>query len=170
MARDKERYPQSAGPQPEGKDENGRPNRKTFSLSRTQMAFWFFLVIVSYVFIWMVSDVYSILTTSVLTLIGISSATAMGTTIIDGNKGKSTSRDPSVRNTSLEDNELTYEPFYEDCSGYERYVYFLTNHHKNTVAYIQNPQIFSFSSTFLAKQINVRYNFHKLLVLCYYFI
>ena len=30
-----------------------------------------------------------------------------------------TSRDPPVRNTSLEDNELTYEPFYEDCSGYE---------------------------------------------------
>jgi hypothetical protein len=40
-----------AGPQPEGKDDNDRPNRKTFSLSRTQMAFWFFLVIASYVFI-----------------------------------------------------------------------------------------------------------------------
>jgi hypothetical protein len=61
------------------------------------MAFWFFLVIISYVFIWMVSDVYSILTTSVLTLIGISTATAMGTTVIDGNKGKGASRELDTR-------------------------------------------------------------------------
>ena len=82
-----------AGQQPEGKDGNGRPHRKTFSLSRTQMAFWFFLVIASYVFIWMVTDVYSILTTSVLTLIGISTATALGTTVMDGNKCKSASKE-----------------------------------------------------------------------------
>lgn len=86
-----------AGPQPEGKDDNGRPNRKTFSLGRTQMAFWFILVIASYVFIWMVTDVYSILTTSVLTLIGISTATALGTTVIDGNKGKGASRELGTR-------------------------------------------------------------------------
>ena len=78
-----------AGPQPEGKDINGKPFRKTFSLGRTQMAFWFLLVIASYVFIWMVTDVYSILTPSVLTLIGISTATAMSTTVIDGNKRNS---------------------------------------------------------------------------------
>jgi hypothetical protein len=77
-----------AGPQPEGKDDNGRPYRKTFSLGRAQMAFWFFLVIGSYVFIWMVTGVSNILTPSVLTLIGISTATAMSTTIIDGNKRK----------------------------------------------------------------------------------
>ena len=75
-----------AGPQPEGVDALKRPNRKTFSLGRAQMAFWFFLVIGSYVFIWMVTDVYSILTPSVLTLIGISTATAMSTTVLDGNK------------------------------------------------------------------------------------
>ncbi|MCR4289893.1 MAG: hypothetical protein NUV86_06505, partial [Candidatus Scalindua sp.] len=77
-----------AGPQPEGKDDNGRPYRKTFSLGRTQMAFWFLLVIGSYVFIWMVTGVSNILTPSVLTLIGISTATAMSTTVIDGNKRK----------------------------------------------------------------------------------
>jgi hypothetical protein len=45
----------------------------------------------------MVSDVYSILTASVLTLIGISTATAMGATIIDGNKGKSAFRELDTR-------------------------------------------------------------------------
>jgi len=39
------------GPQPTGNSKVGKRNRKTFSLARTQMAVWFFLVIASYVFI-----------------------------------------------------------------------------------------------------------------------
>jgi len=39
------------GPQPDGKDGKGKTNRKPFSLARTQMAFWFFIVVISYVFI-----------------------------------------------------------------------------------------------------------------------
>jgi cell division protein FtsL len=97
-----------AGPQPEGKDDKDRPNRKTFSLSRTQMAFWFFLVIASYVFIWMVTDVFSILTPSVLTLIGISTATALGTTIMDANKRNSAFKKLESLNTEKDklDNEI----------------------------------------------------------------
>lgn len=97
-----------AGPQPEGVDAQKSLNRKTFSLGRTQMAFWFFLVIASYVFIWMVTDVYSILTPSVLTLIGISTATAMSTTVIDGNKRKQAFKELETLNNEMDklDNEI----------------------------------------------------------------
>ncbi len=97
-----------AGPQPEGKDDKDRPNRKTFSLGRTQMAFWFFLVIASYVFIWMVTDVFSILTPSVLTLIGISTATALGTTVMDVNKRQGAFKKLESLNTEKDklDNEI----------------------------------------------------------------
>jgi hypothetical protein len=61
---------------------------RPFSLGQTQMAFWFFLVIASYVFIWMVTGARDTLTTSVLALIGISAATALGATAIDASKDK----------------------------------------------------------------------------------
>ena len=68
------------GPQPEG------GHRKPFSLARTQMALWFFVVIISYVFIWMVMKDLYILTPSVLGLIGISSVTALGSAVVDSSK------------------------------------------------------------------------------------
>jgi hypothetical protein len=74
------------GPQPEGKNEKGKPNRKPYSLARTQMAFWFFIVIISYVFIWMVTSDLSNLTASVLGLIGISAATGLGAAVVDSSK------------------------------------------------------------------------------------
>jgi hypothetical protein len=63
-----------------------RNRRKAYSLARTQMAFWFFTIIISYMFIWMVTRDLSILTTSVLGLMGISAATGLGSAIIDANK------------------------------------------------------------------------------------
>jgi hypothetical protein len=55
-----------------------------YSLGRCQMAYWFFLVAASYVFIWMVTSEYRVLPGSVLGLIGISAATALGAVLIDG--------------------------------------------------------------------------------------
>ena len=75
-----------AGTQPAGNNRKGKQNRRPFSLARTQMAFWFFLVIASYVFIWMVTTAYGTLTSSVLMLIGISASTMLGATIIDFSK------------------------------------------------------------------------------------
>ena len=60
------------GPQPTGVNKRRKANRKPFSLGRTQMAFWFFLVITSYVFIWMVTGDVNTITGTVLGLIGIS--------------------------------------------------------------------------------------------------
>lgn len=54
-----------------------------YSLGRVQMAYWFFLVAASYVFIWMVTSEYGVLPGSVLGLIGISAATALGAVAIN---------------------------------------------------------------------------------------
>jgi hypothetical protein len=60
--------------------------RRPYSLGRFQMAFWFFLVLSSFVFIWIVTGSYDPLTPSVLALIGISAATAASGAVIDSNK------------------------------------------------------------------------------------
>jgi len=62
------------------------PHRRPYSLSLFQMVFWFFLVIVAYVFMWLINDELDTITESVLALIGIGAATAIGSTMIDKNK------------------------------------------------------------------------------------
>jgi hypothetical protein len=64
---------------------DGGVNSK-FSLARVQMAFWLYLVTASFVFIWLVTGDYNgVLTPQSLTLIGISSTTAlMAISIGDG--------------------------------------------------------------------------------------
>jgi len=70
----------------EGRMAVGAEHRRPFSLGRTQMAVWFFIVVASFVFIWIVTGAYDPLTGSVLALIGISASTALGGAIIDANK------------------------------------------------------------------------------------
>jgi hypothetical protein len=57
--------------------------KKPYSLGRTQMFAWTFLIVVSYVFIWMVTGDRESLSASALVLMGISSATALGAGIVD---------------------------------------------------------------------------------------
>jgi hypothetical protein len=71
-----------------------RPDgQRPYSLARGQMAFWFFLVIASFFFLWIVTGDMDTLNTSVLALIGISAGTALGAAFVDA--GKPTSADPS---------------------------------------------------------------------------
>jgi hypothetical protein len=63
--------------------------QRPYSLSLFQMVFWFTLVIVAYVFMWMINDELDTITESVLALIGIGAATAIGATMIDKNKTQS---------------------------------------------------------------------------------
>ncbi|HEX4953746.1 MAG TPA: hypothetical protein VF017_10175 [Thermoanaerobaculia bacterium] len=56
-----------------------------FSLARVQAAFWFFLVLGAYVFLFMVTEELDTISDSVLALIGIGSGTALGAAMIDGN-------------------------------------------------------------------------------------
>jgi hypothetical protein len=59
---------------------------RPYSLARGQMAFWFFLVIASYFFLWIVTGAMDTLNASVLALIGISAGTALGSAFIDAAK------------------------------------------------------------------------------------
>jgi hypothetical protein len=61
-------------------------NASPWSLGRTQMAWWFFVVVASFLFIWMITGSYSSLSNSVLALIGISAGTALFGAVIDDNK------------------------------------------------------------------------------------
>lgn len=60
-----------------------------YSLAQVQMAAWFFLVISSYVFIWLVTGDMNNMPESVLILMGISIGTTLGARMIDQNKQNS---------------------------------------------------------------------------------
>ncbi len=61
--------------------------RRSFSLARTQAAWWFFIVLGSYLLIGLVTgDVLSSITGSVLALLGISAGTVVGGAIIDASR------------------------------------------------------------------------------------
>jgi hypothetical protein len=62
--------------------------RLPYSLGKVQMAFWFSLVLASFLFIWMITGNFDIITTGVLGLIGISATTALGAVTIDDNKSQ----------------------------------------------------------------------------------
>ncbi len=65
-----------------------RNDRKLYpySLGRTQMAFWFLLVVISFLLIWLITGEYDAITSSTLVLIGIGAGTALGADLVDNNK------------------------------------------------------------------------------------
>jgi hypothetical protein len=64
---------------------------RPYNLGRTQMAFWFFLVYVSYTVIWLITGSLDTITPSLLGLMGISAGTALGEALIDSGKDKASS-------------------------------------------------------------------------------
>lgn len=60
--------------------------KRPYNLALFQMAFWFFLVVTAYLFIWMINDELDTITDSVLALLGIGAGTALGSTLIDQSK------------------------------------------------------------------------------------
>ena len=64
-----------------GPDIDGR--KQAYSLGRSQMAWWFILIIASYITIWLITGDRDTITASLLVLMGISAATAMGSIAID---------------------------------------------------------------------------------------
>jgi uncharacterized coiled-coil protein SlyX/effector-binding domain-containing protein len=62
------------------------PEQRPYSLGRTQMAFWFFVIAASYVLIWMITSDRDSLTEQALALLGISTATALGAAIVGSSK------------------------------------------------------------------------------------
>ncbi len=53
------------------------PIRQTFSLARAQMAWWFVLILLGYVFVWLITGDRDTIPASLLGLMGISAATAV---------------------------------------------------------------------------------------------
>ena len=98
-----------AGPQPDGLDTRGRPNRKTYSLARTQMAFWFFIIASSYVFIWMVTSALTGPTAGVLGLMGISAATGLGAAVIDSSRRSNQESEREGLEQKKKDDEVALE-------------------------------------------------------------
>jgi hypothetical protein len=58
------------------------PIRQTYSLARSQMAFWFVLILLAYVFVWLVTSDRDTIPASLLGLMGISAATAVAVVAI----------------------------------------------------------------------------------------
>lgn len=61
--------------------------QQPYSLGRVQMAWWFFMILLGYVFIWLVTGDQHSLTPSLLALMGISAATALAAAAISAEGG-----------------------------------------------------------------------------------
>jgi len=61
-----------------------------YSLGKVQMAFWFSIVLASYIFIWLITDNYELITNGTLVLIGIGAATGLSAISINNNKSAGT--------------------------------------------------------------------------------
>jgi len=57
-----------------------------FSLGLVQMAWWFYLVVACYLYIWLITGEYNTLSEGVLALMGISAATGLGAGFVEGQK------------------------------------------------------------------------------------
>jgi hypothetical protein len=60
-------------------------NRQLYSLGKSQMAWWFFLIIIGFVMIWLISGDQDTISASLLTLMGISAGTGLGSSLIERN-------------------------------------------------------------------------------------
>jgi hypothetical protein len=76
-----------------------------FSLGRVQMAWWFFLIIAAYLYIWLITGDYDTPNGSVLALMGISATTGLAAVVVDRNKAT----DAAGQRTALEVQEATLE-------------------------------------------------------------
>jgi hypothetical protein len=84
-----------------------RPGARPFSLSRFQMAFWFFVVIAGYVFMWLITGELDTITDSVLALMGIGAGTALGAALIDAAPAGTTRTTRTTATATPEDNTST---------------------------------------------------------------
>jgi hypothetical protein len=75
-----------------------------YSLAKSQMAWWFFLVLAGYVFIWLVTEDRDSISPSLIGLLGISSATALAAAAVTPEGGRQAARrrriDDGIRGAS----------------------------------------------------------------------
>lgn len=93
---------------------------RTFSLARAQILFWTVIVLASFVFIWVATGDVNTITDSVLILIGISSATALGARAIDSTNAAHDALDDAKDGTKRTERtkfETTTNSFWKDLLG-----------------------------------------------------
>ncbi len=78
-------------------DKPDPPARSPLSLGRVQMAWWFYLVIAAYLYLWLVTEQTNMVTPSVLALIGISAGTGLAAVFVDQQK----QTDAATKRTAL---------------------------------------------------------------------
>lgn len=79
-----------------------RPDKRwPYSLARSQMAFWFFLVIAAFFFLWVIIDDTDTLNSSVLGLIGISASTALAAAFVESGQPPASPRDSDLPAVNL---------------------------------------------------------------------
>ena len=71
-----------------------------YSLAKCQMAFWFAIVLASFLFIWAVTGDYDSISDSVLVLLGISAATGLGVVVQNQNKEEGSKRTQKIKELS----------------------------------------------------------------------
>lgn len=71
----------------------GGPRNRPYSLARAQVAWWFFIVLGSFLFIGLVTWDLDTITSSSLVLLGIGTGTALGAAMVDANKRESSDSD-----------------------------------------------------------------------------
>ncbi|HKO56931.1 MAG TPA: hypothetical protein VJ276_13735 [Thermoanaerobaculia bacterium] len=74
-----------------------------YSLGRCQMAWWFFLIIVAYVMIWLISGDRDTIPVSLLGLMGISAGTALGAVLIESTQAGNAPAAPPHSNGFVRD-------------------------------------------------------------------
>lgn len=80
-----------------GSGSNG--TKQSFSLGRTQMAWWFFLIIASFGFIYSITGDYTnIVTSQAMVLLGIGAGTGVGAALIDESKSATVKGNKSSQN------------------------------------------------------------------------
>ena len=71
----------------------GGPRKRPYSLARAQVAWWFFIILGSFLFIGLVTWDIDTITSSSLVLLGIGTGTALGAAMVDANKRESSDSD-----------------------------------------------------------------------------
>jgi hypothetical protein len=66
---------------------DGSSRSSPYSLGQMQMAWWFYLVVAAYIYLWLITGQVNMLTPSVLALIGISAGTGLAAIFVDQQKG-----------------------------------------------------------------------------------
>lgn len=126
---------------------NGPPidgKKQAFSLGRSQMAWWFILIIASYITIWLITGDRDTITSSLLVLMGISAGTALGSIAIDAGsdqRAKEERDDLTAEKAKLQTTKSTVEATTTEGQAAQEAIDLRSKEIDQTVATITKPAL-----------------------------